>query len=246
MSLVGKSFVITGGSSGIGRATALLLARNNASVFITGTNEKRLFEVAKYSKNIVPIVADLSKPESTDIVADTVASDVSEISGFVHSAGEIYTEPFETFRVNELIEMEEVNVNAGFEILKKLMPIFNRGSIVFVSSIDAFFGAVNPPSSGYALTKGAVISLTKALASELGGKGIRANCIVPGLIRTRMTEDFFTDEFKETREKFLKRVPLKRAGKPEEVAKLISFLLSDDASYINGDTIFIDGGYHAR
>ena len=246
MSLVGKSFVITGGSSGIGRATALLLARNNASVFITGRNEKRLFEVAKYSKNIVPIVADLSKPESTDIVADTVASDVNEISGFVHSAGEIYTEPFETFRVNELIEMEEVNVNAGFEILKKLTPIFNRGSIVFVSSIDAFFGAVNPPSSGYALTKGAVISLTKALASELGGKGIRVNCVVPGLIRTRMTEDFFTDEFKEAREKFLERVPLKRAGKPEEVAKLISFLLSDDASYINGDIIFIDGGYHVR
>ncbi len=246
MSLIGKTFVITGGSSGIGRASALLLARNGANIFITGRNEKRLKEVAKYSKNIVSISADLSKTDAADKVADIVASNTSEISGFVHCAGEIYTEPFETFRMRELIEMEDININSGFKILKKLMPIFPEGSVVFVSSIDAYIGAVNPPSSGYALTKGAIISLTKALASELGRKNIRVNCVTPGLIRTRMTEDFFSDEFAEDYRKFLERVPLKRAGKPEEVAKLIYFLLSDDASYINGDTIFIDGGYHAR
>ncbi len=246
MNFTGKYFVVTGGSSGIGRATAFLLARSGAHVFITGRDKKRLAETVRYSKNIIPIHADFSKADAADKVADTVKSSAVNISGFVHCAGEIYTEPFETFRMYELIEMENVNVNSGFKILKKLMPIFSQGSAVFVSSIDAYFGAVNPPSSGYSLTKGALISLTKALASELGGYGIRVNCIVPGLIRTRMSEDFFGDEFKELREKFLNRVPLKRAGKAEEVAKLIAFLVSDDASYISGDTIFIDGGYHIR
>ncbi len=246
MSLTGKVFVVTGGSSGIGRATTLSLAQNRATVFIIGKSEKHLTETAKFSKNIMPIATDLSKEATPENVAEIIASNTSEISGFVHCAGEIFTESFETFRMHELIEMEKVNVNAGFEILKKLMPIFHKGSIVFVSSIDAYFGAINPPSSGYALTKGALISLTNALASELGDRGIRVNCVAPGLIRTRMTEDFFSEEFKTTREKFLSRVPLKRAGTSDEVAKLITFLLSDKASYINGDTIFIDGGYHIR
>ncbi len=246
MSFIGKTFVVTGGSSGIGRATAIMLAQSGAQVFIAGRDEKRLKETAKFSKNIFYVQADFATPESIKGTANFIAENVTEINGFVHAAGEIYTEPFETFRIRELLEMERVNVNAGFELLQDLMPIFKKGSVVFVSSIDAFFGETDPPSSGYSLTKGALVSLTRALASELGGKGIRVNCVAPGLIRTRMTEDFFTDLFKEQRERFLSRVPLGREGRPEEVARLIAFLLSDDASYINGDTIFIDGGYHVR
>ena len=112
-----------------------------------------------------------------------------------------------------------------------------------MSSIDAYFGET-APSSGYALTKASLIGLTNALAFELGKYKIRVNTILPGLIRTHMTEDFFKSEFDRERSEFLKRVPLGRVGDPTEVAKLIAFLLSDDSSYITGDSIFMDGGYH--
>jgi len=130
------------------------------------------------------------------------------------------------------------------EFIRDLLPLFkNGGSVVLVSSIDAFFKE-RAPSAGYALTKSAIIGLTNSLASELGRYRIRVNSVSPGLIRTHMTEDFFTEEFELERKQFLERVPLGRAGSPDEVARLIAFLLSDDASYISGDNIFIDGGYH--
>jgi NAD(P)-dependent dehydrogenase (short-subunit alcohol dehydrogenase family) len=243
-----KTFVITGGSSGIGRATALMLDRKGATVFTCGRNEEKLSELKKYSKNIFVFKESLSSEKGVSEFANKILSFGAEINGFVHSAGVIYTEPFDTFRKHELEEMLEVNVKSGFYLLQKLLPKFPEtgGSAVFVSSIDAYFGAVNPPSAGYALSKGALISLTNALASELGMRNIRVNAVVPGLIRTKMTEDFFTDKFSEERKKFLSRVPLGRAGTAEEVAKLILFLLSDDSSYISGDAIFIDGGYHVR
>jgi Dehydrogenases with different specificities (related to short-chain alcohol dehydrogenases) len=128
--------------------------------------------------------------------------------------------------------------------LRDLILLFKEGgSVVFISSIDVFFGE-SAPSSGYALTKSSLIGLTNALAFELGKYKIRVNTILPGLIRTNMTEDFFKSEFDKERSEFLKRVPLGRAGTPEEVAKLIAFLLSEDSSYITGNSIFIDGGYH--
>ncbi len=244
----GKTFVITGGSSGIGRATSLMLAEKGALVFTCGRNKEKLSLLSNFSESIFPFQCDLSVLSAADEFAEHILSYAKEINGFVHSAGVIYTEPFETFRIHELLEMETVNVNSGFEILKRILPLFpeNGGSVVFISSIDAYFGAMDPPSSGYALTKGALISLTNALASELGAKNIRVNAVVPGLIKTRMTEDFFSEEFKNEREKFLDRVPLGRSGSAEEVAKLILFLLSDDSSYITGNAIFIDGGYHVR
>ncbi len=243
-----KTFVVTGGSSGIGRATVLMLADNGACVLTCGRNEKRLSELKKYSENIYVFKTDLSSEKDIEKFAKNILSFGKKISGFVHSAGIIYTEPFETFRKHELEEMLEVNVKSGFYLLQRILPKFQEagGSVVFVSSIDAYFGAVNPPSSGYALSKGALISLTNALASELGDKNIRVNAVIPGLIKTKMTEDFFTEEFNGERKNFLSRVPLGRAGTAEEVAKLILFLLSDNSSYITGDAIFIDGGYHVR
>ena len=247
----GKIVVITGGSSGIGRASAVELANRGAFVVAIGRNPGHLRETAGLHKNISVLQADLSVENALEGVAGKISKLAEQLGGkvygFVHCAGVIYTEPFETFRKYELQEMFQVNVLSGFEIFRAIMPLMERGgSAVFVSSIDAFFGAVNPPSSGYALTKGALVSLTYALSSELGERNIRVNAVIPGLIRTQMTEDFFSEEFTAQREKFLSRVPLHRAGRAEEVAKLIAFLLSEDASYINGDAIFIDGGYHAR
>ncbi len=250
----GKIVVITGGSSGIGRASAVELAKRGAFVIAIGRNPAHLRETAALHRNIYAVKADLSDESAMEDAKNEIlklakrfGSLDSKIYGFVHSAGVIYTEPFESFRKHELEEMFRVNVLSGFEIFRTTLPLMkNGGSAVFVSSIDAFFGATDPPSSGYALTKGALISLTNALASELGEKNIRVNAVIPGLIRTAMTEDFFSDEFTAQRERFLSRVPLHRAGSADEVAKLVAFLLSEDASYINGDAIFIDGGYHAR
>lgn len=239
----GKVVVVTGGSSGIGRASSFLLAQMGARVISIGRTEKHIKEVTRLHKNIEGLKIDLLRNDAVKKLITFVKGNYKEIYGFVHCAGVIYTEPFETFRMYELKDMEEINVNAGFELLQGLLPFLKKGSVVFVSSIDAFFKE-STPSSGYALTKAAILGLVRALAGELGKREIRVNAVVPGLIRTPMTEDFFTKEFDKQRQDFLKRVPLKRAGSAEEVAKLILFLLSDDSSYITGDTIFIDGGYH--
>ena len=240
----GKVILITGGSSGIGRASALLLSKSEAKVITIGKNEKHIKETKAIDSHIIFIKENLEKEGAFEKITKRIFDYTDVLHGFVHAAGVIYTEPFKTFRYSELLTMLRVNVEAGFEILKNVLPLLkNGGSVVFVSSIDAFLSA-QTPSSGYALTKGSLIGLTNALASELGIRNIRVNVIVPGLIRTNMTEDFFSEEFKIQREEFLKRVALQREGKPEEVANLIKFLLSDESSYITGDTIFCDGGYH--
>jgi len=218
------------------------LSNLGARVFATGRTEAHIEE----TKALAPLIefALIDLPKDAEKLVKWVSEVVETLDGIVFSQGIIFTEPFETFRDYELEMMWKVNVEVSFKILRDLLPLFkNGGSVVLISSIDAFFKE-RAPSAGYALTKSAIIGLTNSLSSELGKYKIRVNSVSPGLIRTNMTEDFFTDEFELERKQFLQRVPLGREGNPDEVARLIAFLLSDDASYISGDNIFIDGGYH--
>ena len=237
-----KSVLVIGGSSGIGRATSVYLSNLGARVFATGRTEAHIEE----TKALAPLIefALIDLPKDAEKLVKWVSEVVETLDGIVFSQGIIFTEPFETFRDYELEMMWKVNVEVSFKILRDLLPLFkNGGSVVLISSIDAFFKE-RAPSAGYALTKSAIIGLTNSLSSELGKYKIRVNSVSPGLIRTNMTQDFFADEFELERNQFLQRVPLGREGNPDEVARLIAFLLSDDASYISGDNIFIDGGYH--
>ena len=237
-----KSVLVIGGSSGIGRATSVYLSNLGARVFATGRTEAHIEE----TKALAPLIefALIDLPKDAEKLVKWVSEVVETLDGIVFSQGIIFTEPFETFRDYELEMMWKVNVEVSFKILRDLLPLFkNGGSVVLISSIDAFFKE-RAPSAGYALTKSAIIGLTNSLSSELGKYKIRVNSVSPGLIRTNMTEDFFSDEFELERKQFLQRVPLGREGNPDEVARLIAFLLSDNASYISGDNIFIDGGYH--
>lgn len=240
----GKVFLITGGSSGIGRASSLMLSKEGAKVIATGRDDSHMMEVLEIDPTIDFIKSDLRDENSYKVIVNRVFEKTDVLNGFVHCAGITYPEPCETFRLREMKEMLTVNVLSGFEILKGVLSLMKKGgSVVFISSIDAFYKST-PPSSGYALAKGSLISLTNALAPELGEREIRVNAVIPGLIRTRMTEDFFAEEFSAKNEELLKRIPLKREGKPEEVASLIKFLLSEESSYITGTSIFCDGGYH--
>ncbi len=242
--LRGKTVLITGGSSGIGRALAVSLTKIGSRVIAVYRTSTHMKETRDIAPEVEFIRGDLKDPHDVRRIFEGVFEKTDKLNGFVHCAGEIFTEPFETFRTRELREMISVNIEAGFLLLRDVLPLFkDGGSIVFVSSIDAYL-AEETLSAGYAVTKGALLSLTRALAFELGEKNIRVNAVVPGLIQTGMTEDFFKEEFKNSLNSFLKRVPLNRAGTPEEVANLIMFLLSDDSSYITGSEIFIDGGYH--
>ncbi|MBP8612619.1 MAG: SDR family oxidoreductase [Candidatus Atribacteria bacterium] len=242
MNVLKKTILVVGGSSGIGRATSIYLSKLSARVLITGRTESHINETKTLLPGAEFVLIDL--PKDAEKLVKWVSEEVETIDGIVFSQGIIFTEPFETFRDYELEMMWKVNVEVSFKILRDLLPLFkNGGSVVFISSIDAFFKE-RAPSAGYALTKSAIIGLTNSLSSELGKYKIRVNSVSPGLIRTHMTEDFFTDEFELERKQFLERVPLGREGNPDEVARLIAFLLSDDASYISGDNIFIDGGYH--
>lgn len=240
----GKTFLITGGSSGIGGALCLHLRRLGARVLAVYRTSHHMKKIHAQDPSIEFLRGDLSDPHDIKRIVEKIFEKTKVLDGFVHCAGEIFAEPFKSFRKYEFQRMFAVNVESAFVILKETLPLFkNGGSVVFVSSIDAFFGE-EQPSSGYAATKGAINSLTISLSCELGKMNIRVNAVAPGLVRTPMTEDFFKEDFKESREAFMKRVPLGRAGTPEDVVNLIEFLLSERSSYITGDIIFIDGGYH--
>ena len=147
-------------------------------------------------------------------------------------------------RSSEFRETFDVNVFSAFEFAQAaLSRASSTASFVFVSSIDAHRHPRHTPSASYDSSKRALESISESVAVEAGSRGIRSNCIIPGLIRTPMTEDFFGQEFETERLRFLDAVPLGRPGTPEDVANLIMFLLSPVSGYITGTSIPVDGGF---
>jgi NAD(P)-dependent dehydrogenase (short-subunit alcohol dehydrogenase family) len=240
-SLEGKTILVTGASSGIGKAIAIECSKMAASLIITGRNKERLQETydSLVGENHKQIIADIS--DSEQLIS--LINEITELSGLVNCAGYTKPIPFQFINETDLSEIMHVNFLAPVLLTQKLIKnkkISKGGSIVFISSISGTYVS-SVSGSMYSASKGAVNGISKAMAIELAAKLIRVNNICPGMIDTNI---FSSGEItKEQLELDKQKYPLKRYGKPEEVAYAAIYLLSDAAKWVTGSNILIDGGY---
>jgi NAD(P)-dependent dehydrogenase (short-subunit alcohol dehydrogenase family) len=238
MSFKGKTVLVTGGTSGIGRAAAEKFAAAGADVVISGRDEAKGRETASQIESgggsVRFVAADLADPEATLRLAQA-AGDVDVL---VNNAGIFPFGATHEVAIELVRTVLEVNVTAPFALTAALVPGMltrGRGSIVNVSTMVASFG--NPGMSAYGASKAALELLTKAWAAEYGPRGIRVNAVAPGPTITPATA-----QMGEGLDQIVATVPLGRAASADEIASAIVFLASDDASYINGAILAADGG----
>ena len=240
-SLENKTILVTGASSGIGKAIAIECSKMGAQVVITGRNEQRLQETYKQLEGIHPayVVADLTKKEDIE----TLVNQIDSLNGLVNCAGLTIPKPFKFLQEEDIQEVMTVNFNAPLlltQLLIKKKKLQKASSIVFISSISGTkVSAI--AESVYSASKAAIDGFCKGLALELAPQQIRVNTVNPGIIETNIfSGGQITEE--QLRENITK-YPLKRYGKPEEVAYATIYLLSDASSWVTGSNLLIDGGY---
>lgn len=242
--LAGKTALVTGASRGMGRASALALATAGAQVLVhygRGAKEADgvVAEIRKTGGRADAIAADLATadgPHKLAKLARDVVGDRLDI--LVANAGISKAVVIEDTTIEDFDRLFAVNVRAPFFLVQQLLPILSKGSsVVFVSSLAAH--AVVGTLPAYAATKGAIDTLVKHFASLLGARGIRVNAVAPGVVETEMSNFTKTDA---GRDFALSMQALKRLAQPEDIGGVIAFLASDDARWITGDTIHVDGG----
>jgi len=252
-----KSMIITGAGSGLGQAVGERLAADGANLVLVDMNAdgldatKKLVEQVNSEAKVELVTADVTKEEDVKKYVDTTISAFGKIDGFFNNAGiEGKQNLTEDFGADEFAKVIAVNLNGvflGMQHVLKHMHKQGTGAIVNTSSVGGIRGVGN--QSGYAASKHGVVGLTRNSAREYGEMGVRINAIAPGAIMTAMVENSLKqldpDNPEEAGKQFVQANPMKRFGKPEEVAGLVSFLLSEDAGFINGTVIPVDGGQHA-
>jgi NAD(P)-dependent dehydrogenase (short-subunit alcohol dehydrogenase family) len=240
----GKVAVVTGGNSGIGLATAKRLHDEGARVAISGRSQKTLDEAVKIvGKDVLAVKADVAKPADLDKLYGAVAEKFGKIDVLFVNAGVAKFAPLTAVDEAHFDEMFDINTRGAYFTIQKAVPHLNTGaSIILNTSVADEKGIQN--GTVYAATKAALRSFARSVAAELVELGIRVNTVAPGPIETPIFER--TGLPKEVIEEFAKgvlsKVPMKRFGKPEEVAGAVAFLASSDASYITGVEINVDGG----
>ena len=242
--LSGKTALVTGASRGMGRASALNLAKAGAQVLVHfGNSEKEadavVAEIRKAGGRAEKVGADLRQADGPHILAKRVRAIVGErLDILVANAGISKTASIEDTRIEDFDNLFAVNVRAPFFLVQQLLPVLCKGSnIIFTSSLAAHasIGAL----AAYAATKGAIDTLVKHFASALGERGIRVNAVAPGVVPTDMSGFAKTDA---GRDFTLGIQALKRMAEPDDIAPVVAFLASDDARWITGDTVRVDGG----
>lgn len=239
----GKTLLVTGGTSGIGLATARRLVEEGARVVVTGTQEDRLASVQAELKDGLALKNDAADPAAAEVLATEIKDKFGALDGAFLNAGFGHFQPLSEATAEEFEAQYFVNVRGPLLQAKALAPLLRDGGTVLLNtSVARVMGM--PNSAIYASTKGAVRTLTRVLARELAARQIRVNAVSPGPIDS----NFFSrtglpqEAVEELGAAIQSQVPLGRFGKPEEVAAVATFLLSDDASYVTGAEYVVDGG----
>jgi 3-oxoacyl-[acyl-carrier protein] reductase len=242
--LTGKTALVTGASRGMGRAAALALAAAGACVLVHyGSSAKEaeavVAEIRKAGGRAEAVAAELSTPDGAHKLARQARSIVGDrLDILVANAGVSKPATIEETTVEDFDRLFAVNVRAPFFLTQQLLPILSKGSsVIYLSSLAA--RAVVGSIPAYAATKGAIDTMVKHFASALGARGIRVNAVAPGVVETDMSSFAKTDA---GRDYALGLQALKRLAQPEDIAPVVTFLASDDARWITGDTIYVDGG----
>ena len=242
--LDGKVSIVTGGGSGIGRGIAILFAKEGSDVVIIGRTEESLKETCKSNpEKITYIVGDITKEESIKNLIEYVTKKFGKLDILVNNAGLCIGEPLVSLKISSYDKTFDLNVRALVNMTINCLPLIikSKGNILNISSISS---KINPPTmSMYAGTKAAIDSFTKCWARELAKDNVRVNVISPGAIETEIWNkaNMPKDSIDKYKEKIKKMIPSERFGTSEEVAKVALFLVSDDASYVNGSIYNVDG-----
>jgi NAD(P)-dependent dehydrogenase (short-subunit alcohol dehydrogenase family) len=245
--LQGKVALITGGSSGLGLATAQRFAREGAFVYITGRRQDELkMAVALIGERAAAVRGDVQNLQDLDRLYERIRSEKGRIDILVANAGFIDPEPFVEVTEENFDQTFGINVRGLLFTVQKALPLFrDGGTIVLISSIAAFKGI--PRYTAYSATKASVRSFVRTWTAELKDRGIRVNAISPGAIDTHIIDAQATTKegADAIRASFRAATPLDRLGRPEEIAAAALFLASDESSYVAGADLVVDGGLSA-
>ena len=243
MKLSGKVALVTGGSRGIGFATAKIMSENGATVVITGKNSERLAKSVLKIPNSIGIVADIKKTDEVKNVVSKTIEKFGKLDILVNNAG-IFPKIKQLHEIDEdeWNEVLDVNLTGQFRFTKEAIPHLQKtsGSIINISSDAGLKAYQGFNADAYSATKAALIILTKCWALEYAKYKIRVNCICPGVVDTDMTKPFLKTQ--QDKDFMNNEHPIGRIGKPEEIAKAIMYFVSDDASWTTGAILAVDGG----
>ncbi|WP_294406880.1 3-oxoacyl-[acyl-carrier-protein] reductase [uncultured Clostridium sp.] len=242
--LKGKCALVTGASRGIGKAIALKLASLGANLVLNyRSSEAEALEVEKAVKDMgvdaISVKGDISKLADVENLVAAAKEKFGAVDIMVNNAGITKDTLILRMKEEDFDKVIDINLKGVFNCLKTITPIMVRqkhGKIINLSSVVGISG--NAGQVNYAASKAGVIGMTKSLAKEVGSRGINVNAVAPGFIETDMT-DVLGDKYKE---EIKKNIPLKKLGKPEDVADVVAFLASESSDYITGQVIHVDGG----
>lgn len=246
MRLSGKVAIITGGGSGIGKAIAMVFAREGAKVVIAGRDSKKLDRAAaEIGADCLAVNADVSNVRSADKLVSATLGRFKRINVLVNNAAVLLPGTAESLSEEDFDQTLAINVKSLWLLSRAVLPHMRAaggGSIVNIGSVLSMVGARNRVA--YSASKGAVMAMTKAMALDHAAENIRVNCIAPGIVETEMVARFSTDE--NARKQRVALHPIGRFGQPQEVANAAVFLASDESGWTTGSVVTIDGGYSAQ